>query len=234
MYSPENAEKIIIRCYIQRSAAKVTESKPITDKTMQEYMEKLTETVIRGVDRIEYTEVVNVVKSVVADDGSIKTQKIFGISTTGSNLEVVYEIPYVDKTRTQTDSIQEMQEMFGVEAARTKIIYELRKVITGALIEYSSVFADEMTFTGEVTSLLKGGLQAREPDNVTLRVSYQSPIPITETAAKEGAVDELYGVSGRLLAGMMPMIGTCYNDVCVNHSFVMEQNAERANAIDSL
>jgi DNA-directed RNA polymerase beta' subunit len=183
-------------------------------------MKKIKSTVIRGVPGIKTTNVINIIKSFIEDDGAITNKVTYGINTLGTNLEKIMENTYLDKYKCQTDSILEFEEMFGIDAARQKIIAELRNEMSDISIEHCTIFADEMTYSGHVTSIHKTGLQKREMSNVSLRMSFQSPIQVVENAAVDGLVDKLSGISGPLVLGAVPNIGTRYNKIIVNEKFI--------------
>ena len=91
-------------------------------------------------------------------------------------------------------------------------------------IEHCSIFADEMTYSGHVTSIHKTGLQKREMNNVSLRVSFQSPIQVLENAAVDGLIDKISGISGPLIIGATPNIGTAYNKIIVCEKFLIDHH----------
>ncbi len=221
VYTPENSDNIIIRMYISQSMIKSIMGQ-FNENIIIDLAKKINGTIIRGVKNITFTEVTHIAKSEVQPDGSISSSKIYGITTLGTNLEDVLENPYVDKYRTQTNSITEFEEMYGIEAARQKIINEIRKTMPSDKItrEHTSIFADEMTNSGKLSSIQKTGLQVREANNVTLRLSFQSPIQVIENAAINNIRDKIGGISGPLINGQAPSIGTLYNNVCIDEDFV--------------
>jgi DNA-directed RNA polymerase beta' subunit len=93
-------------------------------------------------------------------DGSLKSVKIYGIVTNGSNLEEVLENPYVDPYYTQTNDIKEFEETYGIEATREKIIREIRSVMKSDKVtkEQTSIYADEICYSGAYTSIQRTGL----------------------------------------------------------------------------
>jgi DNA-directed RNA polymerase II subunit RPB1 len=221
VYTPENADTIIIRAYITQGMLKIPAT-GFSESLIFDLVKKISKTVIRGVKGITYTEVMHIARSEVQEDGSIMSTKVYGISTLGTNLEDVLENPYVDKYRTQTNSIAEFEEMYGIEATRQKIITEIRKTMSSdnVIREHTSIFADEMTYSGSTSSIQKTGLQIREASNVTLRLSFQSPIQVIENAAVNGIVDNINSVSGPLINGQCPNLGTVYNNVFIDEGFV--------------
>lgn len=230
VYTPENVNEIIIRCYVRKSILK--NSINITDTFIINVMRNIRKTVIRGVSGILTTDVVNIVKSKVNDNGSISTHVTYGIYTVGSNMEEILNNKYLDRYKCQTDSVLEFEEIFGIEATRHKIINELRKAMSDISKEHSTIYSDEMTYSGYVTSIQKTGLQKREMNNVTLRLSFQSPIQVIENAAVDGLIDKIGGISGPLILGTTPNIGTAYNKLILNEKFINEYNLKKSKELD--
>ena len=230
VYTPENVDEIIIRCYIRNSITKNASN--ISESFIIDVMRNIRSSVIRGVEGIKSTDVVNVVRSVINDDGSVSTKVTYGISTVGSNMEEILNNQYLDRYRCQTDSIIELESIFGIEAARHKVINELRKEMSDISKEHCSIYSDEMTYSGYVTSIHRTGLQKREMNNVTLRLSFQSPIQVIENAATDGLIDKIGGISGPLILGTAPNIGTTYNKIIVNENFINEYNSKLSKDLD--
>ena len=91
-----------------------------------------------------------------------------------------------------------------------------------------------MTYSGVVTSIQKTGLQKREMANITLRLSFQTPVQVIQEAAINGMVDRISGVSGPLIMGTSPSIGTTYNKACVDQEFVKENTKNLSEMLDEL
>lgn len=220
VYTPETAEKVVIRCYVSKNMFKKIPI--IKEEHILILSEKIKYTVLRGVRGIIHTEVVSVIKSYITKDGSIDKSKSWVINTLGSNLEEILMNPYVDIYRTQTDDIQEVRDIFGIDAARKKIINEIKKILPSVINEHATIFGDEMTYSGYITGIQRAGLQVRETSNVTLRLSFQSPIQIIENAAINGLVDEISGISAPLIIGETVQVGTNFNSICMNERKIEE------------
>lgn len=233
VYSPESDDRLIVRCYISNSMIKVPAA-GFSENIIFDLVKKINSTIIRGVKDITYAKPIPIAKSHIAEDGSISTNQIWGISTIGSNLEDVLENDYVDKYRTQTDSIKEFEDMYGIEATREKIIREIRKTMDSEDVTrvHTSLFSDEMTYPGMVSAIQRTGLQIRELSNVTLRLSFQSPIQVIENAATNGITDNITGISSALIMGQTPSIGTCYNGVSLDEEFIENHYRNLNTAID--
>lgn len=220
VHTPETHSKIIVRAYF---SATIFKNVQLSLKSVKVVLDKINKCVIRGVDGIINTEVSELIKSYVDDSGAVKNKKIYVIQTTGSNLSKILENPYIDRYATQTNSITEFEEIFGIDAARNKIIAELMSLMDGSLYSNCALIADEMTFSGTVTGIQKSGLAVREKENVPLRLSFQSPLEVLKTAGIENAKTQLTGISGPIVLGQMSKVGTTYNDVILNRDFIQRE-----------
>lgn len=221
IYSPENSDKIVMRCYIANTMIKIPTS-GFSETIIFDLMQKINKTIIRGIKNITYAKVLPVAKSQINPDGSISNIQVYGISTIGSNLEDVLDNPYVDKYRTQTDSVKEFEEMYGIEATKEKIVREIRKTMDSGDVTrpHTNLFASEMCSGISSSGIIRVGLNARESKNVSLRLSFQAPIQVIENAATNGLEDTISGISAPLICGQAPNIGTTYNNVCIDEEFV--------------
>ncbi|ARA71948.1 DNA-directed RNA polymerase subunit A'' [Kaumoebavirus] len=231
VYSLENAEETFIRGYLRQS---FTKTNNLNQELLQKYSDEMLDTIIRGVDRINGAFVTEVPTTIVKDDGSLEIKKVLAISTAGSNLEGLLTCPYLDIDNIQTDSIVEVAEVFGIEAARNKLIDEVRAQIDGISMAHYLVYADEMTSTGKVTPIQRSGLGTREANSILLRMSESSPISVIETAALYGQSDNLKGFSAPVMLGKAPRIGSLYNSFLLNEDFVRDNVKTISSAIEDL
>jgi len=232
VYTPENADQVFIRCYIRNSMIKKFNDY-LSDIVMF-YANNVKSVIVRGIKDIIATSVIDATKNVLQPDGSYQIKKIYGIYATGSNTKDVLSNPYIDPYRTQSDSIEEVERVFGISAARNKIINEMMIALDGLNRIHCTVFADEMCYSGQVTNIQKTGLQKRENANVTLRVSFQTAIQVIQDAAVNGLIDRISGISGPLVLGTNPNIGTTYNSVVVNRSFIEANSKALEDIADDL
>jgi DNA-directed RNA polymerase II subunit RPB1 len=234
VHSSENTEgNIILRCYFRISAFK--KNSQINDQEIITKVADLKKIVLRGISGIKSAYVIDNVKSVIdPETDKMIIKKTYVIETSGSNLEEILLDSRVDQYRTQTDSIVEMENMFGIEYARNKIITELCKNIPSVYYDHMTVMADEMAFLGKITAIQKSGLQAREKNNICLQLSFQFPIQVIENAAVNVVKDQITGISGPLVLGQMPKIGTFYNSIIINQDFIKENEKNLKKEIDAL
>jgi DNA-directed RNA polymerase II subunit RPB1 len=233
--TPEAFDKLWIRCYIRTSLVKSIQGTFYEDIVLP-LLDKIKELKVRGISGITSAEVIKVIQTKEQKDGSLKPEKVLAIATVGTNLESVLLNPYVDPTRTQSDSIAEIGEMFGITAMRNKIINELIATLNTLNRYHCTIFADEMTLIGVGTSIHSSGLKKREADNVLLQMSFQTPVQVVQNAAINGKSNEISGVSGRIMLGTNPKVGTCFNRLVVDTD-MLEQELEELDldqALDEL
>lgn len=139
------------------------------------------------------------------DDGN------FYITTSGSNMEEVMKIDGVDKWHLYSNDIFEVMRMYGIEAARNLIAYELSDVIKeeGFTVSFRhiSLVADAMTHSGAIRSIGRHGV-AGEKDSVFARAAYEETVKHFTNASVFGEKDQLKGVAENILIGKQIGLGT--------------------------
>ena len=236
VYTDENAEKIIMRIYMRKVMFKKIQF--IDQHTIHTFMhQSLFKTVIRGIDGIISANVEReyVARSYTDEDGSVKTKKISIIRTNGTNLSDIVDNPYIDATNTTSNSIMEIAELYGIHAARQKIIIELRNMIADPDYKHYMLIADELTFTGKVTSIEKVGFDERNINNALSSMSYTHPIQKAVDAALNNRMSTVYSnVSSSLLMGTTPNICANYNNIVINETFLEEHLKNAFEMMDQL
>lgn len=222
-------DSIIMRIYLRVGTVKT-----MNIDNMRDFMDAVLGTIIRGVDGIQTGSVDDATISEVTDDGSIKAEKKKVIFTTGTNLYGIFQRPEIDVFRTWSNNLEEIFNMFGIEAARMYIVHELRPLLSEVNYQHFLMYADEMTYPGRLTSIEKSGLNSREEDNVLLRLSNSSPVQVIEEATTAARVDKVHGVSASLIMGQAPLIGTNYNQFAIDTRFIRENVKSVDDVLDTL
>lgn len=232
VHSDENAPKIIIRMYWRGKAG-------ATKPEMEALLKDVHNTNIRGVRGIANTASdKEITKMGIAENGAIMPIiKEPVIQTDGSNLYGVLTSPmrkHIDVNRIQSDSIVETYRMFGIEAARALIIKELHQLVSITNIRHLMIYADEMCSSGAITSIERGGLRARQIDNILLRIAHASPNESLVYGAINMITAPVDGVSPQLIVGAVPKVGTNYNKLIVNEKFVRDNAVSNEDMFDAL
>ena len=158
----------------------------------------VTETKVKGIEEIK-----RVLTTI--EDGE------WLIRTDGSNLEGVLRIEGVDPTRTTTNNIHEIAEVFGIEAARNALIKEAHLVLMeqglDVDVRHVMLVADIMTKTGEVQQIGRHGISGAK-SSVLARAAFELTIQHLVDAAIRGETDPLKGVIENIIVGQSMPLGT--------------------------
>jgi DNA-directed RNA polymerase subunit A" len=135
----------------------------------------------------------------------------FIIITAGSNLKAAFDNEYVDPSRTTTNSVCEVSNVLGIEAARQAIINEVFKVIEnqGLNIDkrHMMLVADMMCNSGTVKGITRYGVVS-EKASVLAKASFETPIKHIISAALIGEEDKLNSVVENVMLNQAVPVGT--------------------------
>jgi DNA-directed RNA polymerase subunit A" len=131
--------------------------------------------------------------------------------TEGSSLKHIADLDGVDMTRSTTNNINEIYEVFGVEAARNSIIKEatdtLREQGLEVDVRHIMLVADIMTVDGEVKAIGRHGISG-EKASVLARAAFEVTVNHLLDAGTRGDIDELRGVTENVIVGQPIQLGT--------------------------
>ncbi|MEM0358911.1 MAG: DNA-directed RNA polymerase subunit A'' [Candidatus Hadarchaeales archaeon] len=133
------------------------------------------------------------------------------IYTEGSNFAEVLKIEGVDKRRTVTNNIREIEEILGIEAARNALIKEMMETLKEQGLEvdirHIMLVADMMTAKGEVRQIGRHGVSG-EKASVLARAAFEITLKHLLEASLRGEVDRLRGVTESIITGNPIPLGT--------------------------
>ena len=135
----------------------------------------------------------------------------FIIFTEGSDLKAILEVPGVDPVRTSTNSIHEIAEVLGIEAARICIAIELHKTLSeqGLSVDHrhNMLVSDVMTTTGSVQAIGRHGISGAKV-SVLARAAFEITSTHLLQAGLTGETDVLVGVAENIIVGQPVHLGT--------------------------
>lgn len=156
--------------------------------------------VIKGVKQIK--------RVVISKDDNLNEYVLY---TEGSALKQVMLFEGVDRTRTTTNNINEIFDVFGIEAGRNAIIKEatdtLREQGLNVDVRHIMLVADIMTVDGEVKAIGRHGISG-EKASVLARAAFEVTVSHLLDAGMRGDVDELRGVTENVIVGQPIKLGT--------------------------
>lgn len=115
----------------------------------------------------------------------------------------------VEGLKTRSNSIIEMRDLLGIEAARTTIVMEISQVMKGMDIDprHMKLLADIMTYRGEVLGITRFGL-SKMRDSVLQLASFEKTPDHLFEAAWHAKKDKIEGVSECIIMGQSMSQGT--------------------------
>jgi DNA-directed RNA polymerase II subunit RPB1 len=237
IYNDDNSDDITMRIYFERDHFK--RDIVVDQHVIHDFLHnKLLKTVIRGIHGIISAKVMKnfVPRTVEKEDGSMEVIRKHIIRTQGTNLTDIVNHTAVDISRTQSNSIMEIQELYGIDAARMKLIQCLREMSGVDInIKHYTLIADTLTYNGYVSNIERGGIIESNPDNALLAMSYSHPIQCITDAAINGEESMVHtNISSSLLMGTTPDIGSNYNSVVMNERFIKENTKTSGDLLDDL
>lgn len=183
--------------------------------------------VLKGVKRVKSVQLRKVQDTLKLENDQYKSKDIWVLDTIGTNLVEVLSQEYVDQTRTISNDITEMLNIFGIEAARQCIYDELSEVIEfdGAYIDYKhlTLLCDRMMSTYKPISICRHGINK---DNIgpIAKASFEETPEMFLSAAKHAELDTMKGVSANVLCGQEGYYGTSSFQVILNLESMISMN----------
>lgn len=132
------------------------------------------------------------------------------VNTRGSNFRDILNNPYIDHTRTMTSRLHEIENVLGIEAARSFLISEFSAIISSSK-RHIEQLVNAMTFTGKVCPANRHGI--KNSVGVMAKMSFEQPLKHAIQAAVSNEKDSLQGISGQLMLGKFSKVGTGYMSV---------------------
>jgi len=133
------------------------------------------------------------------------------IHTEGSNLGAVLKIEGINKVKTSTNDIYEIETVLGIEAARNAIINEALRTLDeqGLTVDVRHIMlvADMMTADGTVRSIGRHGISG-EKSSVLARAAFEETGKHLLRASIRGEVDNLTGIIENIIIGQPIPLGT--------------------------
>ncbi len=168
-------------------------------KKLQQIYDGTKQAKIKGIDGIS--------RAIIDKD---KSTGHYFLVTEGSNLKEVMKVEGVDKEKVMTNSILEVADVLGIEAARNSLINEARDTLSAAGtvdIRHIMLVADMMTNDGCVKAIGRHGISGRK-SSVLARAAFEITTPHLMRAAMNGEVDHLEGVAENIIVGQPVTLGT--------------------------
>jgi DNA-directed RNA polymerase I subunit RPA1 len=132
------------------------------------------------------------------------------LQTAGINFTEMWHLENVDHSRLMSNDIWAVRCTYGVEAARSTIVNQIRSVfgVYGINVDprHLSLISDYMTFGGDYTAMNRNGMQTMS--SPFLQMSFETTAQFLTQAALTGSSDEMNSPSSNIVAGRPIRHGT--------------------------
>jgi DNA-directed RNA polymerase II subunit RPB1 len=143
----------------------------------------------------------------------------------------------VDPTKTFSNDINEIYELFGVEAARQALYNELNSVISdaGLYVNYRHIalLVDTMTTKGYMLSIDRHGIN-RTDIGPFAKCSFEETTDMLIKAGIFAEVDRINGVSANIMLGQIAPAGTGDTDIIIDEWKLQEASAQQKATSDEI
>ena len=235
IYSDDNANKLIFR--IRAVNLKKYDKSAYNDMNALKNMIKVFEKIIiKGVNNINSVSMFKDIHNYVYENNSCIKKEEWVLDTSGVNLIEILRFPGVDSTRTYSNDIYEIFEIFGIEAARLILLRELRDVIVASdyvNFRHLSLLCDIMTTRGNLMSIDRFGIN-RGNIGPLAKCSFEETTDQLFKAAIFGENDKLLGVSSNIMMGQIPPCGTGDSDIIIDESKLIDIKGEPREELDDI
>jgi DNA-directed RNA polymerase beta' subunit len=150
------------------------------------------------------------------------------IDTKGSNFKEIILHPNVDFSRTKSNNMYDIYEVFGIEAANAFLFEEFSKNISVSK-RHLYLLINSMTILGRITSVSRYGIDRRQVGPLA-KACFEQPIDNFLFSATKGEVELLKGVTSNICMGKLNKMGTGMCDLILDtnklfiHSIAEEEN----------
>ena len=155
----------------------------------------------------------------IENENNFEKKDIWVLDTVGSNLLKLLSLDYIDTYNTISNNIQEIYNIFGIEAARQAIYNELAEVIEfdSTYINYHhlSLLADRMTASDNPISIFRHGIN-QDDIGPLAKASFEETPEMFLKAARHAELDNMRGISGNVMCGQQGYFGTNSFQVLLN------------------
>jgi len=138
-------------------------------------------------------------------------REYYVLITDGTNLAAVMKVDGVDPTRTKSNSVHEIENVLGIEAAREALVREIKNTLDeqglDVDIRHIMLLADMMTRTGVVRQIGRHGVAGEKP-SVLARAAFEVTVKHLFDASARGEVDLIRGVTENVIIGQLAPVGT--------------------------
>ena len=229
IYTDDNSGELIMRLKLEFESDSHNADKDIVK--IKEFEQKFVSTIIKGIPGINHVLMdkikENVTENVKLNEGNVYIpDDEWILITSGSNLEEILIQEHIDATRTISNDVHEVYEIFGIEAARNIIYNEFAKLIPSVNYRHIGLLADFMTNKGYIMPIDRHGIN-RGNAGPLAKSSFEETIDQLLHAGVYGKIDNMDGVSANIMMGQIAPAGTGFPQFLLDEKMMVEELKKR-------
>lgn len=163
-----------------------------------------------GIKELAFNSIVYGIKG-IKDVTIMKEGNEFVIYTKGVAIKQILNFEEIDASKLYTNSLVDMYDNYGIEAARQAIIIEIMDVVKSQGLSINErhvlLIADVMTYTGIVRGMTRYGIVA-DKLNVLTRASFETPLKHLSSGAMMNEDNKLSSITENVMTNQMVNVGT--------------------------
>ena len=233
IYTSELDPQVILRIYIKDTAfmREASAERVVVNNLLPAILDRI----VRGVSNIIETRVQPVTVNRSLADGSLESSNEHIIRTEGFDIEGISLIADkygIDRNHIHIGSVIDTFEYYGIEAARTRIIEQMVATMEGKEpnIHHLSLYADIITWTGEVKSIDKS-IRLEKNNTLSTASGYSAGKSLINTALIGTTETVTESIAAPIMLGTSPLSGTNYSTLLVDEEFVKENTKSLVDTI---
>ena len=227
VFSDDNSSELIMRVNIKDDN--------LEENNYLQFLQELEKIImgitLRGVENIKKVVPMLEKKLEYMEDGSYNQLDEWILETNGVNLLDTLIKDYVDDSRTITNDIHEMYDVFGIEAARNLLIYELEKQLQSNNINHRhiSMLIDLMTYKGYIMPIERHGINRSVDTGPIAKSTFEESTEILVKASTFSEIDDMKGVSANIMMAQLPKVGTNSFDIFFDEEKFINKISNKGN-----
>jgi DNA-directed RNA polymerase beta' subunit len=145
------------------------------------------------------------------------------IDTKGSNFKEIILHPNIDHTRTKSNNMYDILEVYGIEAANAFLFEEFSKNISVSK-RHLFLLINSMTLAGNIMSVSRYGIDRRQVGPLA-KACFEQPIDNFLFSATKGEKELLKGVTSNICMGKLNKMGTGMCDLILDINKIILSNS---------
>jgi len=133
------------------------------------------------------------------------------IKASGVNFKEIMKFNQIDKMRSYTNNIYEMLDVFGIEAARSIMIKEIKDTLKQQGLDiddrYTKLVTDMMTFTGEIQAIGRYGVAGKK-SSVLVRAGFEETVQHLVKSSVANETDHFNSLFNNVMVNQQIPAGT--------------------------